>query len=210
MIQTSRVTFAYPGQPAFQFPDIRCERNQQLLILGPSGTGKTTLLHLLGGLLSPTHGDIVIGNTSLSSLRGHKLDTFRGQKIGIIFQRPHFVRSVSALDNLLLVQHIAGRKADRQQAMSLLNRLNIGHKAGQLTQTLSLGEQQRLAIARALINHPEVILADEPSSSLDDQHCAQMIELLMQVATENHAALLIVTHDNRIKALVPDQITLTA
>jgi putative ABC transport system ATP-binding protein len=181
-----------------------------LLILGPSGTGKTTLLHLLGGLLMPSSGEIIVGDTALNTLRGHKLDQFRGRKIGIIFQRPHFVRSVSAIDNLLLVQHVAGRSTDRQQAMSLLDRLNIGNKADQLTQTLSLGEQQRLAIARALINHPEVILADEPSSSLDDQHCAQMIALLLQVAKENNAALLIVTHDNRIKALIPDQITLTA
>lgn len=210
MIQTSGVTFAYPGQQSFSFPDIRCDRNRQLLILGPSGTGKTTLLHLLGGLLSPTKGDITVGDTPLSTLRGHRLDTFRGQKIGIIFQRPHFVRSITAIENLLLVQHIASGKSDRAKAIGLLERLSIAHKADQYTQTLSLGEQQRLAIARALINRPEVILADEPSSSLDDQNCTQMIDLLLQVAAENNAALLIVTHDTRIKALIPDQVTLSA
>jgi putative ABC transport system ATP-binding protein len=208
MIRTSSLTFAYPGQSPVGYPDVICEKNEHALILGPSGTGKTTLLHLLGGILSPASGEINIGGTPLHSLRGHSLDTFRGQHIGIIFQKPHFIRSLTALENLLLAQSLSGKKSDKSRALLLMDRLAIGRNAHKKTTAMSIGEQQRLAIARALINSPAVILADEPSSALDDQNCRQMVGLLLEVATENNANLIVVTHDSRIKDSIDKKIYL--
>lgn len=209
MIHTANLTYAYPGQPMVTYPDVRCEKNEHALILGPSGTGKTTLLHLLGGILSPAGGEINIGGKSVHNLKGHTLDTFRGKHIGIIFQKPHFVRSLTAIENLLLTQSLSGNKTNKEAAQALLDQLAIGGKAKQLTNTMSIGEQQRLAIARALINQPDVILADEPSSALDDHNCQRMIELLLQVANESKANLIVVTHDSRIKSMIDKKIYLT-
>jgi putative ABC transport system ATP-binding protein len=209
MITTSKLTYAYPGQPPIQFPDVQCSENEHALILGPSGTGKTTLLHLLGGLISPGSGEITIGGTSVDQLRGHALDLFRGKRIGIIFQKPHFIRSLTAIENLLLTQSLAGNQADKKQAYALLERLSISQKANHKTHSMSIGEQQRLAIARALINRPAIILADEPSSALDDQNCQQMIELLLQVSNEEKSNLIVVTHDSRIKSMIEKKVFLT-
>ena len=209
MIKTSRLTYSYTGQFVIQFPDLECEGNEHVLILGPSGSGKTTLLHLLGGLISPASGEIVVGSTQVHSLRGHALDVFRGKNIGIIFQKPHFIRSLTALENLELTQSLSGNKPDKNHALALLERLSIASKANVKTDTMSIGEQQRLAIARALMNQPTVILADEPSSALDDVHCQKMIELLLQVANEQNANLIVVTHDSRIKNMIEKRIYLS-
>jgi ABC-type lipoprotein export system ATPase subunit len=144
----------------------------------------------------------------MHQLRGHALDTFRGKHIGIIFQKPHFIRSLSALENLLLTQTLSGNKSDKAKALNLLDRLAIAHKAHQKTHMMSIGEQQRLAIARALVNAPAVILADEPSSALDDHNCQQMIDLLLQVANDGNANLIVVTHDSRIKSMIEKKIFL--
>jgi putative ABC transport system ATP-binding protein len=208
MISTINLSFAYPGHQAVVYPDVRCEKNEHALILGPSGTGKTTLLHLLGGILSPSSGEIVIGGTAVHSLRGHALDVFRGKHIGIIFQKPHFIRSLTAMENLLLTQTLSGNRPDKNQALALMESLGIRQNANKFSNTMSIGEQQRLAIARALINSPDVILADEPSSALDDHNCQKMIELLLQVADEKQSNLIVVTHDSRIKHMINKKITL--
>lgn len=208
MISTSNVQYAYPGQSAVRYPDVVCDKNEHALILGPSGTGKTTLLHLLGGILSPAGGEIMIGGTAVHTLRGHALDSFRGKHIGVIFQKPHFVKSLTAIENLLLTQNLSGNKQDKTRALSLMEQLAIARNANKKTHAMSIGEQQRLAIARALINHPDVILADEPSSALDDLNCQLMIELLLQVANESKANLIVVTHDSRIKNMISKQIFL--
>ncbi len=208
MITTSHLSYAYPNQPEIIFPDIQCQSNEHALILGASGTGKTTLLHLLGGILSPAKGEITIGETAVHKLQGMHLDKFRGRHIGLIFQKSHFIKSITALENLLLTQDLSENKPDKNHAMHLMARLSIEAKADRKTNSLSIGEQQRLAIARALINKPDVILADEPSSALDDENCFQMIDLLQQVANENNANLIIVTHDGRIKNMINKKIYL--
>lgn len=208
MLKTADLKFAYPGQPPMQFPDIRCERGSHWLLLGQSGTGKTTLLHLLAGLRTPQAGSVEIGETDIARMPRARLDTFRGRNIGIIFQQPHFVRSLNVSENLALTQKLSGMKVDHHRIAALLDRLGIAHKAKDKTHRLSQGEQQRVAIARALVNDPVVILADEPTSALDDVHTDAVIELLEEQATAANATLLVVTHDGRLRSHFKNQISL--
>lgn len=209
MIRTLQLTYSYSGgSQTLRFPDLSCGRGEHWLLLGQSGAGKTTFLHLLGGLLSPLSGDVVINDTHLATLKASALDHFRGKHIGIVFQKSHFVKSLTVEENLLLAQHLAGHAIDKSRAMTLLERLNLSHKRAALPERLSAGEQQRAAIARALINKPVLILADEPTSALDDSHCNEVIHLLEEEATDAGATLLVVTHDGRLKTRFEKQVLL--
>ena len=206
MLQTNQLHFSYTGAQTLTFPDFTCKKGEQWLLLGQSGSGKTTLLHLLGGLLSPTKGYVKIGDTDLKSLSTAALDKFRGKNVGIIFQKAHFVKSLTVQENLILAQQLAGVAIDKQRIADLLNRLNVGHKLHAKTNELSQGEQQRVAIARAIVNQPTVILADEPTSALDDDNCEEVIRLLEEQAAAVGATLLVVTHDGRLKERFEKQI----
>ena len=199
MMQTSGLSFQYEKGEEISFPDISIESGQHTLIIGASGSGKTTLLHLLAGLRKPRSGKIELMGQSLSDMPQDKMDRFRGQHIGMIFQVPHFIRSLSVMDNLSLAQSLAGYKPDEQLAEELLGRLNLGNKASKFTNELSVGEQQRVAIIRAIINKPDIILADEPTSALDDINAEKVIELLRTQADSIGATLVVVTHDQRLK-----------
>ncbi len=181
---------------------------EQLLVLGSSGVGKSTLLHLLGGLLTIKHGSIELDGQDMTQLANEKLDRFRGEKIGIVFQKNHFIASLSVMENLKVAQYFSNKKEDEAKCMSLLERLNIADKAYKSINTLSEGQKQRVAIARALANNPKLLLADEPTSALDDDNCKEVITLLEEQAEITGAALVIVTHDARLKDIIPNQITL--
>ncbi len=200
MLQTKDLSYSYDGQHQLEFPDITCQKGEHWLILGQSGCGKTTLLHLLGGLLTPKAGSVTVAGTALERLTASQLDHFRGQHIGIIFQVPHFIRSLNVGENLALAQHLAGLPVDYTRIQSLLERLGIGHKTSRPPEALSQGERQRAAIARALVNKPALILADEPTSALDDVNANEVAQLLEETATDVNATLLIVTHDSRLKS----------
>ena len=208
MITTSEIKFAYAGTGDLSFPALKATPEEACLILGPSGCGKTTLLHLLGGLMKPKSGSIQIQDTDITNLGGSELDRFRGKNIGIIFQQSHFVRSLNVIDNLLIAPFFGKGQVDRAKAIEILNGLGLGDKLHQSPQTLSQGEQQRLSIARVLINEPSVILADEPTSALDDENCNEVIKLLMEKARDSKAALIIVTHDGRLKDIIDNQLLL--
>ena len=198
MIKTKGVEFNYDNQVFFKFQDINLKSSENLLIIGSSGIGKTTLLHLLAGLLESSSGSIKLFEKELSDLSSHQLDRFRKNNIGIVFQRPHFVNSLTVKENLQLAQYIANKK-DNNRIENILKNLNILDKSDKKTNQLSQGEKQRASIALAIVNSPKLILADEPTSSLDDINCDNVIELLKKQATDFEAQLIVITHDSRLK-----------
>ena len=198
MIKTKGVEFNYDNQVFFKFQDINLKSSENLLIIGSSGIGKTTLLHLLAGLLESSSGSIKLFEKELGDLSSHQLDKFRKNNIGIVFQRPHFVNSLTVKENLQLAQYIANKK-DNNRIENILKNLNIFDKSDKKTNQLSQGEKQRASIALAIVNSPKLILADEPTSSLDDINCDNVIELLKKQATDFEAQLIVITHDSRLK-----------
>lgn len=199
MLSTSNLKFSYNSTTSFSFADIILTYNDTLLITGVSGKGKTTLLHLLGGLLKPSDGNIIIDNTIINSLSEKKLDTFRGKNIGIIFQKSYFVESLSILENLELAAFLCDNNKKETIAKELLVALGLENQLYKKPSELSIGQQQRANIARAIINSPKLLLADEPTSSLDDENTELVFKLLHESALKAGAALVIVTHDQRLK-----------
>ena len=208
MIEVKDISFAYKGGERITFPSFSYPQGEQALIIGKSGCGKTTLLHLLAGLISPLDGQIDIAGTCTSHFSGSKMDRFRGNNIGVIFQKPHFVKALNVLENVLLAQNLSGNQKNLKHAQDLLNSLGLTHKLTAKVTDLSEGEKQRVSIARALVNNPQLILADEPTSALDDENCAAVIELLKRSSKEANSTLLIVTHDNRLKEHFSNKIAL--
>lgn len=195
---TDDVQYFYNKDYTFVFPDIVCEKGEHLLITGASGCGKTTLLHLIAGLVTPKRGSILIKGNDIAQLRGTKLDKYRGREIGIVFQTPQFIKSLTAEENLKMAGSLNNLSVDNIYLDSLFETLNIVHCRNRKTNEMSQGELQRLSIARAVINKPSLILADEPTSSLDDKNCREAIKLLRYQAEKLQAGLVIVTHDNRL------------
>jgi lipoprotein-releasing system ATP-binding protein len=208
MITSKNLRFAYSPKKKFSFPDITCKDKETLLILGQSGKGKTTLLHLLALLLKPDSGEILIDNKSAINLSPIEVTEMRAKSIGIIYQKPHFVSSLSVLDNILLSNYLANQKQDHTKAKYLAEQLGFAEHLSKKTSQLSQGEQQRVSIARSLMNNPNVILADEPTSSLDDDNCHKVIALLKKQSASIGASLLVVTHDKRLKDEFSNQVFL--
>jgi len=208
MLKTRDLSFGYKGERTMEFPDIDLAQGEDMLILGKSGVGKTTLLHVLGGLLRPGSGSIEIGGTEINSLGDSVLDKFRGKQIGFIFQSAHFISSLTVEENLQLAIHLSGKQVEKDRIRELLQELNIDHLRQKLPARLSIGEQQRLSIARAVIHQPSVLLADEPTSSLDDENCNAAIQLLIRETTKYDISLIVVTHDARLKPAFPKYIEL--
>lgn len=198
MIKTKDVKFNYDNQIFFNFGDINLGKGENLLILGNSGVGKTTLLHLLSGLLKSNAGSIKLFGEELTDFSSFQLDRFRRDNIGIIFQKSHFINSLTVRENLELAQYIADKK-DSDRIKNILKNLNIFDKINKKTNQLSQGEKQRVSIALAIVNSPKLILADEPTSSLDDDNCFNVIKLLKKQATDFGAQLIVITHDSRLK-----------
>lgn len=206
MLSCQNLHFQYSLQKSFVFPDVSCADAETLLILGKSGQGKTTLLHLLAMLLEPQSGSIKINDQEITTLSKSKITQFRAENIGIVYQRSHFVASLSVLENLILANYLADKTTNTEKAKTLANSLGFAEQLHKKTNQLSQGEQQRVSIARALMNTPNLILADEPTSNLDDDNCQSVVKLLQEQSAEIGASLVIVTHDQRLKDIFPKQI----
>lgn len=209
MVKTANLKFQYnSNQKPFEFPDITLAEEDHLLILGKSGVGKTTLLHLLAGLIKPQSGDVFIKNTDILNLSSQKLDNFRGIHIGLVFQKNHAIRALSVFDNLKARLYFSNNSIDENAIDQLLNDLDLFELKHRKINQLSEGQLQRLGIGMAVVHHPNVILADEPTSSLDDENCSTVMELLFKQAEKNKANLILITHDNRVKPYFQNAITL--
>jgi putative ABC transport system ATP-binding protein len=208
MIKTSQLTYAYENGHEFTFPDVDLTPGEHMLILGPSGIGKTTLLYLMAGLLPPSGGTISIDGNKLQSMSRRTLDQFRGEHIGLIFQHYHFIKSLNVADNLRLRQSYPKNAVDIQRRTELAERLGLSEHLNKKVTALSQGQQQRLAIALGLIHKPKIIFADEPTSNLDDVNCEKVIQLLKDEAKISKSSLVIITHDHRITSHFQNQIAL--
>ena len=197
MIETKSLEFSYDNSFVFKFPDIKLNSNENLLVLGNSGIGKSTLLHNLAGILRPKSGSIKIFDQDITKLSELELDKFRGQNIGIIFQRSHFVNSLTVGENLELAQFLGRNK--KGNIKETLDNLKILDKINKKPKELSQGERQRASIALAIINSPKLILADEPTSSLNDTNCSNVIKILKEQALKYQSQLIVITHDSRLK-----------
>ncbi len=200
MLKSNSIQFTYDGETTFKFPDLNINSGDSLLVLGESGVGKTTFIQILAGLLKPSSGSLELNSINYSNLSSKKMDEFRGKNIGMIFQSPHFVRNISIIENLFLSLHLSNQKLDKEYAENILSQIGLAEKMNSLPDELSQGEQQRAAIALAVIKNPDLILADEPTSSLDDTNCQKIISLLKEQSASKNAKLIIITHDNRLKS----------
>ncbi len=210
MVEAQGIKFRYGSAgPEMDFPDFSCAAGERMLLLGNSGTGKTTLLHLLCGLLRPGEGTLRVAGRDLRASTDRELDVWRGADLGIVFQRAHFVQSLTMEENLALPHQLThGHVPDDVLARmgAMLDRLGITHRAKARPHELSVGEQQRASIARALLHSPKVVFADEPTSALDDHNAEAVMDILEREAT--NATLVVVTHDQRLKDRYAKCITL--
>ena len=209
MVSVSGLSYKFSAAPAISFPDFTVKSGEHFLLLGESGSGKTTLLHLLGGLLRNYSGSIRINDVALETLNEHRLDKFRGQNIGFIFQRNHLISALTVEQNLMMHSYLAALPIHGARMEEVLRGLGIADKRKSNISHLSQGQAQRVAIARAVISKPSIIFADEPTSALDDRHCDSVISLLIDVANKNQSTLLIATHDQRLKDRIERKIILT-
>lgn len=198
------------GRTILKLDGWRASKGEHWLVLGPSGSGKTTLIGLIAGLLRPTEGRVLVDGQDVARLKTGEQDRFRGRNIGIVFQTLHLVDALTVEGNLRLAQYLAGLRQDRARIANVLESLGIAHKSAARPRSLSQGEAQRAAIARAVINRPSLILADEPSSALDDASCGQVIDLLESQAQAVGATLVIATHDQRVKERFERRLDLAA
>jgi putative ABC transport system ATP-binding protein len=208
MIESKNIYFKYKDGPDFRFPDIRLSSSEDLLISGPSGIGKTTLLHILGLLLSVEEGSVIINNTDTAAMKEKEKDLFRGKHIGIVFQKPSFIQSLSVLENIEAKLFFSKSSVSGTRIDEILERLEMLHLKNKNVLHLSEGQKQRLSIAVAMINKPSVILADEPTSHLDDSNSEKVISLLKEAAAAENANLVLITHDKRINAMFDKILTL--
>lgn len=184
--------------PILDIPEFHVSPGEQMVLVGPSGCGKTTLLHVISGISRPDQGKVRINAMDIGLMSEAECDRFRAQHIGYVFQTFNLRRGFTALENVLLAMRFTGRRADKSRAKGLLERVGLGHRMTHKPPMLSVGEQQRVAIARALANMPKLLLADEPTASVDSGHQQQVLNLLRETCQNESVALVLVTHSPEV------------
>lgn len=200
MIKANNIRLSFGDLEVLKGVNLLIEKGEFVSIIGASGAGKTTLLQILGTLENPTSGLIKINDTNITNLPDKELSLFRNQEIGFIFQFHNLLVEFTALENICLPAFIAGenKKETEKKAMELLTILNIKERSHHKPNELSGGEQQRVAVARALINSPSIILADEPSGNLDSENAKQLHNLLLKLNKDLNQTIIVVTHNNEL------------
>ena len=202
MIATSQLSYSYPGGPTLVFPDVDVPQGAVLLLSGPSGCGKSTWLALVAALVAPTAGTLMVAGQSLNALKYVAADAWRARAIGFLPQRLHLSAAISVQQNLAMAQWAAGQREDATRIHAALQALGVQDLAVRKPAQLSGGQAQRVALARAVLLQPQVILADEPTASLDDAAAADAVRLLLTTAQMHNATLVIATHDARVAHLI--------
>ena len=206
MIQVSHVDKSFGSLRVLKDISLEVQTSQVVTIVGPSGAGKSTLLHLIGTLDRPDTGEIIIDEVKVHALSDDQLSDFRSSHIGFVFQFHHLLPEFTAMENVMLPMLIAGkaRHEAQQRAQELLSFLKLEERVGHKPSELSGGEQQRVAVARALANNPDVILADEPSGNLDTENAQKLHQLFFELRDQFHQTFIIVTH-NEERAKLSDR-----
>ena len=206
MIQSSQLAYQYPDGPRLAFPDVDVEQGAVLLLSGPSGCGKSTWLALVAALVAPTAGTLVVAGQPLNALKSIAYDVWRAGAIGFLPQKLHLSSALNVYQNLAMAQWAAGQPEDAARIHSALAALGVQDLAQRKPGQLSGGQSQRVALARAVLLKPQVVLADEPTASLDDAAAADAVGLLLATALAQHATLVIATHDARVASLLPPDV----
>ena len=181
------------------------EQGEFIAIVGPSGSGKSTLLHILGGVDTPTSGEVIISGTDIGKLNENNLAIFRRRQIGLIYQFYNLIPILNVEENMTLPILLDGKKPDKKLLKALVEKLGLNDRLKHLPNQLCGGQQQRVSIGRALINHPALLLADEPTGNLDSKNSKEIVSLLKKFNRENNQTVIIITHDERI-ALSADRV----
>ena len=180
--------------PILDVPQYHIAAAEQAVLVGRSGCGKTTLLHTIAGISRPDSGKVRIDDWEITLFSEAECDRFRAQRIGYVFQTFNLLQGFSALENVLLSMRFGGRRADKGRAKQLLERVGLAHRMTHRPAMLSVGEQQRVAVARALVNRPKLLLADEPTANVDAGHQQQVLDLIRETCREEQVSLILVTH----------------
>ena len=210
MIEIRHVEKSYGSLHVLKDISLTIENSKVVTIVGPSGAGKTTLLHIVGTLDRPDKGDVIMDGKKLTGLSDNQLSEFRNQHIGFVYQFHHLLPEFTAVENVALPAMIAGksRKEALVHATELLDFMKLKDRVGHKPSELSGGEQQRVAVARALMNNPELILADEPSGNLDTENARKLHQLFFNLRDQFHQTFIIVTHNEELAALADRKIIL--
>ncbi|RFM34208.1 ABC transporter ATP-binding protein [Chitinophaga silvisoli] len=210
MLTARNLTKNYSNLPVLKGVDVTVNKGEIVTIVGSSGAGKSTLLHILGTLDTPTSGEVWLNDVNLTALKGNALADFRNRHMGFIFQFHHLLPEFTAIENVCVPGFIAGHNKNevKKRAVFLLETLGLGHRVDHKPNELSGGEQQRVAVARALINNPDIVMADEPTGNLDSHNARELHQLFFQLRDQFQQTFIIVTHNEELAPLSDRQLVM--